>query len=115
MCTYDTHQVAIEGSGKGRAGWFALSQGTVYYDHPVHAFAEHTLNIDFAAPEQGPAARVAVELTAESAVRLVGAVAGALVSAPRSISGLSTEQVAALRELCSAPNADEVSRQVVGG
>ena len=39
MCTYLTENVDVEGSGKGTAGWFALSQATVYYDHPQHAQA----------------------------------------------------------------------------
>jgi hypothetical protein len=44
--------------------------------------AEHTLNIDFADPSAGPAARVAVELTAASARALLVAIEGALASAP---------------------------------
>jgi hypothetical protein len=44
--------------------------------------AEHTLNIDFAAPANGPGARVAVELTAQSARDLVDAIEAALASAP---------------------------------
>jgi Family of unknown function (DUF6295) len=82
MCTYATEHVTITGSGKGRDGWFRLTDATVYYDHPVHALAEHTLNIDFAAPALGPAARVAVELDAESAAQLVTAIERALASAP---------------------------------
>ncbi|MGI8576381.1 MAG: DUF6295 family protein [Nocardioidaceae bacterium] len=81
MCTYHTERRAIEGSGKGPNGWFSLSSATVYYDHPVHAMAEHTLNIDFANPAKGPGARVAVELTAESAIMLVDAISAALASA----------------------------------
>jgi Family of unknown function (DUF6295) len=82
MCTYATERVSITGSGKGPEGWFRLTDATVYFDHPVHALAEHTLNIDFAAPAQGPAARVAVELDAASARRLVEAMTAALASAP---------------------------------
>ena len=82
MCTYLTENVDVEGSGKGTAGWFALSQASVYFDHPQHAPAEHTLNIDFLNPEQGPAARVAVELTAQSARALATAIESALASAP---------------------------------
>jgi Family of unknown function (DUF6295) len=82
MCTYTTEQVEITGSGKGAGGWFALSDATVYYDHPVHAMAEHTLNIDFRNPGKGPSARVAVELTAESARALVGAIEAALAAVP---------------------------------
>ena len=60
MCTYLTEKVDVTGSGKGGAGWFRLSEASVYFDHPVHAPAEHTLNIDFLNPGQGPSALVAV-------------------------------------------------------
>ena len=43
MCTYITELIAVEGSGKGRAGWFDLTDASVYVDHPVAAQAEHTL------------------------------------------------------------------------
>jgi len=82
MCTYRTEQISISGSGKGTAGWFALTDATVYFDHPVHAMAEHTLNIDFLNPGRGPSARVAVELTAESARELARAIELALAAAP---------------------------------
>ncbi|MGN6177062.1 MAG: DUF6295 family protein [Streptosporangiaceae bacterium] len=82
MCTYQTEKLNVEGSGKGTAGWFALSQATVYVDHPQHAPAEHTLNIDFLNPQQGPAARVAVELTAQSARALAAAIESALAATP---------------------------------
>jgi hypothetical protein len=82
MCTYLTETIKISGSGKGTAGWFGLSDASVYFDHPVHAMAEHTLNIDFRNPGQGPAARVAVELTAESARELARAITAALDAAP---------------------------------
>jgi hypothetical protein len=83
MCTYATVKVAIEGSAKGPGGgWFHVTDGTVYFDHPVHAMAEHTLNIDFTDPSKGPSARVAVELTAASARELVAAIQAALASAP---------------------------------
>jgi hypothetical protein len=76
-------QTALEGSAKGpRSSWFHLTDGTVYFDHPVHAMAEHTLNIDFANPAQGPSARVAVELTAAAARDLITAIQAALDSAP---------------------------------
>ena len=63
MCTYLTEQIKVTGSGKGADGWFGLTDASVYFDHPVHAAAEHSLNIDFLNPGQGPSARVAVELT----------------------------------------------------
>jgi hypothetical protein len=82
MCTYLTEKLDVEGSGKGPAGWFTLSQATVYVDHPQHAPAEHTLNIDFLNSQQGPAARVAVELTAPSARALAAAIESALAATP---------------------------------
>jgi hypothetical protein len=83
MCTYATTRADIDGSAKGpNGGWFHVTDATVYFDHPVHAMAEHTLNIDFADPVAGPSARVAVELTAASARQLVAAIEGALASAP---------------------------------
>ena len=83
MCTYATVRAELEGSAKGPGTkWFHVTDGTVYFDHPVHAMAEHTLNIDFADPSKGPAARVAVELTAQSARDLVEAIQAALASAP---------------------------------
>ncbi len=85
MCTYQTEQISITGSGKGAAGWFALSDATVYFDHPAHAMAEHTLNIDFLNPGRGPSARVAVELTAESARDLARAIEAALASVPAAL------------------------------
>jgi uncharacterized protein DUF6295 len=82
MCTYLTEKLAVEGSGKGAAGWFGLTEATVYFDHPQHARAEHTLNIDFLNPGQGASARVAVELTADSARALAAAIESALSSVP---------------------------------
>jgi hypothetical protein len=82
MCTYLTEKITISGSGKGPDGWFKLTDATVYFDHPVHAQAEHTLNIDFLDPSAGPSARVAVELTAESARALVKAIEATLESVP---------------------------------
>jgi hypothetical protein len=80
MCTYTTEFADITGSGKGKDGWFALDRATVYYDHPVHAQAEHTLNIDFS--DGRPGHRVAVELTAGSARELMAAIERALGSVP---------------------------------
>jgi hypothetical protein len=85
MCTYNTEKIEIRGSGKGAQGWFALTDATVYFDHPVHAMAEHTLNIDFRNPAQGPAARVAVELTADSARALAAAIEAALAAVPAAL------------------------------
>ena len=83
MCTYATVSEQVDGSAKGPGGhWFHVTDATVYYDHPVHAMADHTLNIDLADPSRGPGARLAVELTRDSATRLVRAIEAALASAP---------------------------------
>jgi hypothetical protein len=82
MCTYLTERIEISGSGKGADGWFALSDASVYFDHPVHAGAEHTLNIDFRNPDKGPGARVAVELTTQSARALAQAIEATLAAVP---------------------------------
>jgi len=83
MCTYTTIKDTVDGSAKGpNSSWFHVTDVTVYFDHPVHAMAEHTLNIDFADPAKGPSARVAVELTADSARRLVAAIQDALAAVP---------------------------------
>ncbi|MET0189655.1 MAG: DUF6295 family protein [Pseudonocardia sediminis] len=74
MCTYSTEKIDVSSSsGKGPDGWFPLRTATVYYDHPVHAPDEHTVNIDFLNPERGPSARVAVELSLDTAKELLAA------------------------------------------
>ena len=79
MCTYVTVHEPIDGSAKGPEGaWFHVTDAVVYFDHPVHAMAEHTLNIDLTDPSRGPGARVGVELTADSARRLRDAIDAAL-------------------------------------
>ena len=81
MCTMIAQQVPIEGSGKGRDGWFAVRQANVSYDHPFNAPLEHALNIDFVNEAQGPGARVAVELSVESARQLVQTIEAVLAQA----------------------------------
>jgi Family of unknown function (DUF6295) len=82
MCTYQTTTLPMEGSGKGAQGWFRLTDATVYFDHPVHARAEHTLNIDLINPSRGAGARVAVELDPAAARSLAEAILQALDTAP---------------------------------
>jgi hypothetical protein len=71
MCTMIAKQIKIDGSGKAASGWFMLKEADVSYDHPFDAPFEHALNIDFVNEAQGPAARVAVELSVEAARALV--------------------------------------------
>lgn len=90
MCTYITEKLTASGSAKGASGWFDLTEITVYFDHPQHAQEAHTLNIDFLNPSRGASARVAVELTAETARALAQAVQSILDSVP---AGLLPEPV----------------------
>jgi hypothetical protein len=86
MCTYTTETASMDGSAKGPgSAWFHVTDATVYFDHPVHAMADHTLNIDLADPAQGPGARVALELTATSARDLVAAIEAALATVPHEL------------------------------
>ena len=85
MCTYVTETLVVSGSAKGPQGWFRATDASVYFDHPTHALADHTLNIDLADPSRGPGARVGVELTRDSATRLVRAIQEALASAPEGV------------------------------
>jgi hypothetical protein len=85
MCTYLTEHLTVEGSGKGARGWFSLTDASVYLDHPVHAPAEHTLNIDFLNPALGASARVAVELDPASARALAEAMLATLAATPEGL------------------------------
>ncbi|MDQ1697278.1 MAG: hypothetical protein QOJ03_2631 [Frankiaceae bacterium] len=74
MCTHVTETFQVVGSAKGATGWFRATDASVYFDHPSHAMADHTLNVDIRRPSDGPAARVALELTAASARALAEAI-----------------------------------------
>jgi hypothetical protein len=78
MCTMIAKQIRVSGAGKGSGGWFDVRQASVSYDHPFNLAAEHALNIDFVNEARGPGARVAVELTAESARALVSTIVSVL-------------------------------------
>jgi hypothetical protein len=82
MCTYQTELLSITGSAKGPRGWFTVTDASVYLDHPVHAQAEHTLNVDLRNPAEGPAARVAMELDPTAARALAEAILHSLDTAP---------------------------------
>jgi hypothetical protein len=82
VCTHITDTFAIAGSAKRDSGWMRVTDASVYFDHPVHALADHTLNIDFRRPADGPGARVAVELTADSARALAQSILRVLEAVP---------------------------------
>lgn len=71
MCTMIVEKIKVDGSGKGMDGWFELDHANISFDHPFHTPLEHALNIDFVNESQGPAARVAVELSEQAARELV--------------------------------------------
>lgn len=81
MCTSIVEVVGVEGAGKGHAGWFAVNRAVVSYDHPHHALLEEAITLDFVSTAAGPGARVAVELTLETAKRLCAALARAVAAA----------------------------------
>ncbi|MYD37043.1 MAG: hypothetical protein F4X20_08620 [Dehalococcoidia bacterium] len=78
MCTWIVQTAEVSGSGKSAGGWIPLTKANVCYDHPAHAFMEHSVNIDFVNENGGMSERVAVEISAESARQLVGAIIAAL-------------------------------------
>lgn len=81
MCTSIVEIVKAVGSGKGEEGWFDLTTAVVSYDHPHHALLEEAITIDFVNSALGPAARVAVEITLESAKELSAALSRAIAEA----------------------------------
>lgn len=88
MCTYATASEVLEGSAKGPGGrWFRATRATVYFDHPVHAMFEHTLNVDVFDEASGPEGRVALELSADAARRLATAILSMLDSVPSELVG----------------------------
>ncbi len=78
MCTMITEKALMSGTAKGPKGWFKLQEANVSFDHPFNAPLDHAVNIDFVNENEGLGARVAVEITAESARRLVDAILAAL-------------------------------------
>jgi hypothetical protein len=97
MCTGIVETAKVSGSGKGPQGWFPLGAANVSYDHPFNARVEHALNIDFVNEAEGLGARVAVELTPDSARELVRAILAALER------GGVAEREAAARQIAASP------------
>jgi hypothetical protein len=84
MCTMIVKKINIDGSGKGKEGWFTVNQANVSYDHPFHVPMEHALNIDFVNEALGPGTRVAVELSEQAARSLVDTILDVLQQAEAS-------------------------------
>ena len=60
-----------------------LEQVKASYDHPTDAQLDHALNIDFVNERGGPSARVAVELSPESAKKLADTILTTLLRRDR--------------------------------
>ena len=91
MCTMIVENAQVTGSGRGPNGWFKLRQVNVSFDHPFNAQLDHALNIDFVNEELGLEARVAVELSPDSARRMVEAIGVALARGEEEV-GLVEEE-----------------------
>jgi hypothetical protein len=79
MCTNIMERRPIIGSAREAGGsWFRVDTVNVGFDHPLHIPLEHALTIDFVSEAAGPGARVAVEMTRDSARQLVDALTAAL-------------------------------------
>ena len=78
MCTNIMEKAQVFGAGKSAQGWMPVNHVYVGYDHPNHAPLDHAVLIDFVDETQGPSARVAVELSSQSAQALIEAIQAAL-------------------------------------
>jgi hypothetical protein len=78
MCNWITYKTAARGVGRGASGWFDVTQVNVSFDHPSRAWDDHALLLDFVNEAQGPGARIAVEVDAESGRALAEAIMKAL-------------------------------------
>ena len=81
MCTGLVQKAKVTGAGKAPDGWFKLEDLSVTYDCSYHTSMPQGVNIDFFNEKEGPSARVAVELSPQSAMELVHAIMESLFSA----------------------------------
>lgn len=87
MCTSIVEISPAQGQGKNGDRWFELTHSVVSYDHPHHALLEEAIVIDFVNADLGPGARVAVEITLQSAKDLSAALQRAIAAAEIEESG----------------------------
>jgi len=81
MCTMITRKAIVNGGGKGRDGWFPVTQVNIGYDHTSFLRNEHALLIDFVNLDLDPGARVAVELDVASGRALIAQIQAAIEAA----------------------------------
>ena len=82
MCAGTVQTTQVRGSAKGPQGWFNVTRAHVVLDHPYHAPVEEAVLIDLVNPAEGPGARIALELTPESARALAEAITRTLEHHP---------------------------------
>ncbi len=87
MCTYETELLSLSASAKTVGGWAAVTDASVYFDHPVHFPADHALLIDLRNPAAGPSARLAVEMDPGSARALAESILRTLDRLPPGLAG----------------------------
>lgn len=80
MCSWIVEKAEMEGVAKGPDGWMDIRQANVYFDHPFKAPMDHALIIDFVHDPDRPNGRVAIEISADSAQRLVESINRALTT-----------------------------------
>jgi hypothetical protein len=78
MCTMLIEKTNVQGSGKGSKGWFKFSQANVSFDHPTHLHMDYSINIDFIQEVEENNKRIAIELTPESAKKLIETISKSL-------------------------------------
>jgi hypothetical protein len=81
MCTSIVEIAPVEGAGKAERGWIPLTTSVVSYDHPHHADFEEAITIDFLNADLDPGARVAIEISLESARAFAAALCKAIEAA----------------------------------
>ena len=81
MCSYIVEKARLYGTAKGPGSeWMKVDTANVYYDHPYEAQLDHALCVDFVCDADGGRERVAIEISRESALALIGRIKAALAS-----------------------------------
>ncbi len=80
MCSWIVEKAEMDGVAKGPDGWMNIKQANVYFDHPFKAPMDHALILDFVRDPDRPDGRVAIEISAESAQRLIASIQRALTT-----------------------------------
>ena len=68
----------VQGSGKGSKGWFKFSQVFFWYVDHSDLHMDYSINIDFIQEVEENNKRIAIELTPESAKKLIETISKSL-------------------------------------